>query len=126
MHEDYVPSHLLTLATEMSVTFSFWTMIGVGLVTTMVWPWWRSFWGVNLISLDGSISLALFPAMLSIDFGINRFDNAWGAWIEIVSITLAGLIVLWRGLLVMITQMRGSEITPVQLWLSLLKTALRR
>ena len=122
----YVPSHLIIMATDIAVTFSFWALFLAAGITTLVWPWWKTSWGINLFSLDVAVCLALCPGMLRIDFHLTLLDSTLGAWVEIASIALAGLIGTWRGALIVIGQLRGAELTPVQLWLALLKSALRR
>lgn len=122
----YVPPHYVILIGDWVINFTFWTMIAFFAIATAVWPWWKSFWGWNIVTLELAIGLALLPGILAIDFGINRFMSLGAAWIQIFAVFLAGCIVLWRGALVLNDQLRGAEVTPVQLVMAFARSAARR
>jgi hypothetical protein len=122
----YVPSHFTILASEYVVNFAFWAIIAVFIVTSLIWPWWKSFWGVNIVSLELAIDLALVPSVLSLDFGFSRLTSWPGAWVQIGAVFLAACIVVWRGFLIIHDQLRGAQVAPVQLWWALLRSAGRR
>lgn len=122
----YEPPHSLVLATEWVVNFGFWTMIAFFVVTTCVWPWWKSFWGVNIVSLELSIGLALLPSTLSLDFDFSRLTSAAGAWLQVGAVFLASCVVIWRGVLIIHDQLKGAQVTPLRLWRAALGSLARR
>lgn len=121
MKDPYIPPHALLVTDEWVINFAFWTMIAFFVVTSMVWPWWKSFWGVNIVFLELVIGLALLPAVLSLDFGFSRLTSTAGAWIQIAAVFLAGCIVLWRGALIIHDQLKGAQVSPLRFLLVLLR-----
>jgi hypothetical protein len=87
---------------------AFWASVGFFLSTSVIWPWWRSFWGVNIIALEGALGLALLPFIMSYDFGVRIVSSLVFAWVEGVSLWLIGIIIVWRGFLVVSQQLRGA------------------
>jgi len=57
--------------------------------------------------LELAISLALFPSILSRDFGMHITSDSAALWVEVVALWLVGIIVIWRGVMIVIEQVRG-------------------
>jgi hypothetical protein len=89
---------------------AFWASVSFFFLTSLVWPWWRSFWGVNIIALEGALGLALLPFIMSYDFGVHIVSSLVFAWVEGVSLWLIGVIIVWRGFLVVSQQLRGAGV----------------
>jgi hypothetical protein len=67
------------------------------------WPWWQSDWGWNLIAFDYCAALALLPAFLHRFFGLNPDTYLFG-WIEAISIWGIPAIILWRTVMIWLSQ----------------------
>lgn len=103
------PDYLITLF-KWALNASFWMAVGFIATTWTVWPWWKSSWGINIISLEGAISLALLPGILGYDFGV-RFSQTAAGWVDVLSLGLVAFIIGWRGYLVVAAQLRGIRRT---------------
>jgi hypothetical protein len=100
------PQYLLDIA-EWSVNCAFWSSITFTVLITPVWPWWKSFWGVNIISLEIAISLALLGSVLETDFGLS-INPVLLLWITASAVWLVAGIITWRGFLVLSAQLQGT------------------
>lgn len=98
--------YLIELA-KLGVNVAFWPAFLFTPLISFVWPWWKSFWGINIVTLEIAIMLALINAVLSTDFGLHVTNSVALAWVEIAALYLVGAIVTWRGFLVIIEQVRG-------------------
>lgn len=94
----------LTDALEWTVNFAFWAAIAFPVLIGMIWPWWRDWWGQNMIALDLAIAVAVVGAVLRYDLGI-RFTGL--AWVDVVSLALVFFIIVWRGVMIFRTQRAG-------------------
>lgn len=101
------PAYLITLA-KWGMNLAFWSAAGFVVLIGCVWPWWRSFWGMNIVTLEVAIMLALLGSIISVDFNSNVSDNLWFAWLTVSALWLVGVIIVWRGLLVVTEQIRGA------------------
>lgn len=92
------------------IWFVFAVSVTFPVVTGAFWPWWRSAWGWNIVLLELAIALALFPAWLSIVFtGLTeRFLLAF-EWLQIGSVSLVGIVVVWRTFLIWRTQVNAER-----------------
>lgn len=108
---------LVETYTEWAVNFSFWASVAFFIGIGVVWPWWKSFWGVNIVSLEGALMLAMFPFALSYEFGIRIRDSPVFAWIEATALWLVGIIVVWRGYMIISQQVRGATGMGLLTWL---------
>src|SRR5215472_16862785 len=86
---------------------AFWAPVALIMITSVIWPWWKSFWGLNIVLLEVAISLALLPSILFIDFNVH-LNTTFGAWLVVLSLWSVGAIIVWRGALVIIEQLRGT------------------
>lgn len=89
--------------------FLFWVSLLFPLATSIVWPWWQSWWGRNIASLEFALAIALFPSVAYREFGVYAHTLEF-SWMVIGALFAAGVIVAWRGILVFKTQWqyRGS------------------
>ena len=100
-------AHLIRDLDEYVIWFSFLISVLFPAATSAVWPWWKHAWGVNIIVLEGAIALALLPPWLRIVFGLRSFTYLF-AWVQLASVTLVGLIIVWRLVLIWRTQRDGA------------------
>lgn len=87
------------------VNFVFVTSLLFPVVTGSYWPWWRSWWGRNIVGLEICIAATLMEAVLYIDFGI---DNIALRWTQIMALSMVGVFVAWRAVMIWRTQRDGT------------------
>jgi hypothetical protein len=75
----------------------------VGLPKIGFWPWYKSEWGWNIVSLEEAITLALLPVWIRRFIHLDVSPLIWG-WIDAVSIWMIPVIVLWRVYIIWKTQ----------------------
>ena len=92
------------------VGVTFWVCVAFPLVVSFVWPWWKSEWGWNIILLEAAIALTLLRGVLISEFGF-AFGSLPLLWVAVLSLTLVPIVVVWRGFLIIRTQL--SDSTPV-------------
>jgi len=102
-----IPEYLRTMS-EWGASFAFWSAVGFIIFSGTAWPWWQSQWGVNIISLEIAIALALLEPVMAYDFGLHGASDITLAWVEMIALWLVGFIILWRGLLVLSAQLNGA------------------
>jgi hypothetical protein len=95
---------------EYAIWFSFLAAVGFPLVTSLFWPWWRSEWGWNIVTLEMAIAVALLPAWMHFAFGLTTRGSYGFAWLQVGAVTLVGVIIVWRTVLIFLTQRHG--LTP--------------
>lgn len=95
---------LISDVSEFAVWFTFMTSLLFTPVTSLFWPWWKSTWGWNIVSLEFCIALALLAPWLRFAFGIRTSSNALAAWLEVAAVLLCGMIVAWRAVMIYLTQ----------------------
>lgn len=93
---------------EYGANFAFWASVSVLAGTSLIWPWWKSFWGINIVSLESALALALLPFVMSYDFGVRIGNSPPFAWTEAASLWLMGAVIVWRGFLVIQQQLRSE------------------
>jgi hypothetical protein len=89
------------------LNIAFWSSFTFLTLISIVWPWWKSAWGVNIILLEFAISLALLPSIASHDFGFHTATSSGALWLDVAALWLVGIIVIWRGGMIIIEQVRG-------------------
>jgi hypothetical protein len=102
-----IPQYLLDLA-EWGMNVAFWASIVFITFIGWLWPWWRSFWGINIVTLEIAIALALLGSILETDFGLGKSQLMLLEWISITALWMVGGIILWRGFLVISAQVHGT------------------
>jgi hypothetical protein len=102
-----IPSYLIALA-KWGMNLAFWSAVLFVLLSGWVWPWWKSFWGMNILLLEVAIALALLGSVITTDFGVHLISNLMLAWTTTTSLWLVGIIIIWRGFLVISSQLRGT------------------
>lgn len=98
--------YIIALA-NWGVNISFWSAAVFILCVGIIWPFWKSFWGMNIVLLELAIALALLPAILARDFGLHVFSSAVALWIQVVALWLVGIIIIWRGGLIITEQIKA-------------------
>ena len=101
---------LVAELTNWGLNVAFWAATSFLLVISIVWPWWKSQWGTNIMLLELAITLALLPTTLSRDFGLHVLSNATAAWLEVAALWLVGIIIIWRGGMIITEQLRAVKI----------------
>lgn len=87
---------------------AFWASITFLVSISIIWPWWKSSWGANIVLLELGISLALLPGVFSYDFGVHISTIA-GGWVDVAALWLIAVIIVWRGGMIIIEQLRGAR-----------------
>jgi hypothetical protein len=100
-------AYLETL-THWGVNFAFWSALSFAVFSGVVWPWWKSQWGVNIVLLELAIAFALAGPVLSVDFSFHTSTSHAFAWVQLTALWLVGIIIFWRGFLVLSTQLKGT------------------
>jgi hypothetical protein len=83
---------------EIASVFTFWVSFAFPLAVSLIWPWWRSDWGRNIVALEACIWLSLAPAPLHVMFGVQY--GPFLAWFQVAAVFGAGLIVIWRAVMI--------------------------
>lgn len=91
-------------ALEYTVNLAFWAALAFPFLIGLIWPWWRDWWGQNMIALDLCVAGATVGSVLRYDFGIRSTSLAW---VSIVFLAMVFVIIVWRGVMIFITQRRG-------------------
>ena len=99
---------ILDLA-EYAVWFAFLASALFPAVTSAFWPWWKTTWGWNIVTLDLGVALALLPSWLSITFGLRVTANYPFAWLTVISVFAVGAVVTWRAVLIWRAQRHGES-----------------
>jgi hypothetical protein len=86
-----------------AVWITFMVAVLFPLVTAFFWPWWTSGWGWNIVTLESAIALALLPAWLHYVFGFTAVSYPF-RWVQVGSIMAVAFIIVWRSVLIWITQ----------------------
>lgn len=100
------PEYLVHLA-DWGMNIAFWSSVTFPPVASIFWPWWKSSWGINIVMLELAIALALLGSIINIDFGVPIVGNMALTWTIIIALWLVGIIVIWRSVLVVMTQWHG-------------------
>jgi hypothetical protein len=93
---------------EYGANAAFWAPIGVVFITSFVWPWWKSFWGINITSFEAALAFALLPFVMNYDFGVRIANSLLFAWAEGCALWLMAFVSVWRGYLIIDEQLRRS------------------
>lgn len=78
----------------------FWSCVAFPLIG-IFWPWWRSSWGWNIVSLEIALALAVMGSVLQIDFGLRSDHLLSFFWITTASLCLVPVIVVWRAVMIL-------------------------
>jgi hypothetical protein len=92
---------------EYAIWFSFLAAVAFPLVTSLFWPWWQHSWGWNIVTLEMAIAVALLPAWLHYAFGFTIAASTGFAWLQVGAVMLVGVIIVWRTVLIFLTQRHG-------------------
>lgn len=102
-------AQLIRDAGEYVVWFTFMASVLFPPVTALFWPWWKSPWGWNIITLEMGISVALVFAWLHYAFGITITRSYAATWAQIAAIAFVGCVIIWRAILIWRTQRKGGQ-----------------
>src|SRR5882724_84338 len=76
--------HQLRLATVIAF---YATLVFPGVVAP-IWPWWKEWFGWNVITFDWSFTIVSFPTWLNLTFDVSVRNSVPWAWFELVGIWL--------------------------------------
>jgi hypothetical protein len=69
-------------------------------VVAPYWPWWKEFFGWNVVLFDWSFSIVAFPSWLNFTFGVSIRNSApwatvelFGVWCVILNIVVRAVII---------------------------------
>lgn len=94
---------------EYVIWFTFMASVLFPGITALYWPWWKSGWGWNIITLELCIAGALVFAWLHYAFGITITSSYVATWAQISTVGAVGLVVIWRAVLIWVTQRAGGH-----------------
>lgn len=93
------------------VQAGFWAAMAFPVVTAFFWSWWQHLWGWTIVALDLAIAMVLLGAVLVIEFGLQPVDETGLVlfWVEAIALCLVPVIIVWRAVLIYMTQRRGRR-----------------
>jgi hypothetical protein len=77
------------------VPIVFWISITMIPAVSAIWPWWKTSWGWNIMSIPMVIAATLVSSGLHYTFGIDA-QSLWFDWLVIIGLTIAGVAELHR------------------------------
>ena len=95
--------HLIADLADAGAALLFWVCALFPVIMATFWPWWQSWWGRNIVSLETALSVALLPSVLHREFGINT-DTYFYGWAVVAALFAAAVIVIWRSVMIIRTQ----------------------
>jgi hypothetical protein len=81
---------------KIEVPAIFWAGIAFVLLYTILAPWWKNSFGRALVAMDLAVSAALFPAVLSTEFGVQMFSAEFIAWLEVAAFSVVFVVIMSR------------------------------
>lgn len=102
---------LLADLSRIAINVIFWSGIAFPILIGVFWPWWKSSWGWNIVSLEIALSLALVGSILQIDWGLRTTNLLLFGWLTVVSLWLVPIVVGWRTVIILREQYRQSQLT---------------
>lgn len=99
---------LLTDLANIGAGLLFWVCFAFPFVIAMVWPWWQSWWGRNIVSLEIALAMALLPSVLHRELELSASTYLFG-WIIVGALFAAAAIVIWRGVMIFRVQRREKN-----------------
>lgn len=92
---------------EAAVFFSFACSVVFVAGYTWLAPWWRNEVGRAMVSMDAALMVLLLPSVLHYTAGLNVLNPFFRGY-YVGSLALAGLIALWRLVVVYRVQQRDT------------------
>ena len=99
---------LLTDLANAGAALLFWVCALFPFVMGIVWPWWQTWWGRNIVSLEVALAVVLFPSILHREFGLNT-DTYFFGWIAVAALFAASAIVIWRSIMIYRVQRKARK-----------------
>lgn len=100
------PDHVLAAYDSVLVNVAFFASVLFTPVVSAFWPWWREWWGQNIVLLELCISGTLFGSFLYTDFGV---DSDALMWVTSVFLTAIPVIIVWRAAMIWHAQRAGQQ-----------------
>jgi hypothetical protein len=86
---------------------TFWISFLFTPAVSLIWPWWRSDWGWNIVLLESCVWVSLAPAPLHVMFGVPY--GPFLAWFQVAAVFGTGAVILWRAFMIWRTQAVGRD-----------------
>lgn len=93
-----------------AIQVTFWVSVLFPFVTALFWPWWKSWWGRNIIALEAAIAFTLIGEVLELEFGLvpKHTPGHLLLWTSAVSLWSVPVVLVWRGGLIFLEQLHGK------------------
>lgn len=75
----------------------------------VVWPWWQSWWGRNIVLLEIALALTLLKFWVTRTFGTDVAHSLWFTWVSTVALCTVPVIVTWRGGMIVAQQVSAAR-----------------
>lgn len=92
---------------DAAIGVAFWVCLLWPLGVRFFWPWQRDAWGWNMVLKTEMIAVALLPAILRVEFGVQ--PGLGLLWVAVVAVTLIPLVILWRTWIIYKAQRSGAD-----------------
>jgi hypothetical protein len=92
---------------EAASVATFWVSFVFTPAISLIWPWWESDWGWNIVLLESCIWVSLLPAPLHVMFGVPY--GPFLSWFQVAAVLGAGAVVVWRAVMIWHTQRAGGR-----------------
>lgn len=99
-------NHILLSVDHVLINIAFVASVVFTPMTSAYWPWWKSWWGRNIVMLETCIAGDLLASWLFIDFGIASFILQW---VTAVFLALTVSIIVWRAIMIWVEQRKGAD-----------------
>lgn len=84
-------------AVEWAVNLAFWGAVLFPAAVGLIWPWWRDWWGQNMVALDLCVAGTTLGLVLRYDWGVKSVSLAW---VDVVSLSLSFVVIAWRAVMI--------------------------
>ena len=93
--------------TNVLVSVTFWVSFAFPAVTALFWPWWKSWWGRNIVALELCIAVTLLPSVALRYFGLQH-EALQLLWVQTIALGFVPCVVLWRVVMIWYGQRKGT------------------
>jgi hypothetical protein len=101
-------SSTLATVTRWEVSVTFWVSFAFPFIAALIWPWWKSWWGRNIVALEICIAVTLLPSIAFQYFNLKADVNTL-QWIQVVALATVPVVVLWRVAMIWYDQRRPDR-----------------
>jgi hypothetical protein len=91
------------------VVFTFVVSVLFTPVVSTFWPWWQHGIGRTVAAEAIALALAFAPSAFHVLFGLNVTGQLVSQWLVLVCIAAVPGILVWRAVIIYLTQRRGAR-----------------